>query len=95
MSQVNMGGKIYDIRMDGTMTERKEEIREDENEPIKKKKLLPPPVASVEPEEKELTGMEKYYAELPKTTPRKDSNVHFSALLDQIYGEGQGQSMLG
>ena len=95
MSQVNMGGKIYDIRMDGTMTERKEEIREDENEPIKKKKLLPPPVASVEPEEKELTGMEKYYAELPKTTPRKDSNVHLSALLDQIYGEGQGQSMLG
>jgi len=97
VSQVNMGGKIYDIRMDGTMTEKKEEedYGDDGPDPIKKKKLLPPPVASAAPVEKELTGMEKYYSELPKTTPRKASNVHLSALLDQIYGEGQGQQLLG
>ena len=97
VSQVNMGGKIYDIHMDGTMTERKDEDYGDDGpDPIKKKKkLLPRPVASAAPVEKELTGMEKYYSELPKTTPRKASNVHLSALLDQIYGEGQGQKLLG
>ena len=48
-----------------------------------------------EPEEKELTGMEALLASRPKATARKDSNVHLSALLDQIYGEGQGQQLLG
>ena len=96
MSQVNMGGKIYDIRMDGTMTERKDEDYGDDGpDPIKKKKLLPLPAAPSEPVEKELTGMEAFLAKRPKATPRKDSNVHLSALLDQIYGEGKGQSMLG
>jgi hypothetical protein len=63
--------------------------------PIKKKKLLPRSVSSAAPVEKELTGMEALLTSRPKATARKDSNVHLSALLDQIYGEGQGQSMLG
>tara|TARA_R100001244_G_scaffold14788_3_gene16396 strand:+ start:684 stop:3473 length:2790 start_codon:yes stop_codon:yes gene_type:complete len=65
------------------------------SEPIKRKRL--PPVAkpaTLEPE-KELTGMEALLASRPKATARKDSNVHLSALLDQIYGEGQGQQLLG
>jgi len=34
-------------------------------------------------------------AKRSEATSRKDSNVHLRALLDQIYGEGLGQSMLG
>jgi len=46
-------------------------------------------------EEKEPTGMAALLAKRSEATSRKDSNVHLEALLNQIYGEPLGQSMLG
>ena len=72
-----------------------ESMRGENVVPIKRKRL--PPVAqpaTLEPE-KELTGMEKYYADLPKTATRTASNKPLSDILDRIYGEGQGQQLLG
>jgi len=66
-----------------------------EPKPIKKKKLLPPPPLPAEPEEEELTGMAALLAKRPEATSREDSNVYLEALLNQIYGEPLGQSMLG
>jgi hypothetical protein len=66
-----------------------------EPRPIKKKKLLPPPLPA-ESEEEELTGMTALLAKRPEATSRQDSNVYLGELLNQIYGgEGIGQSMLG
>jgi len=66
-----------------------------EPRPIKKKKLLPPPLPAEPEEEEELTGMEALLAKRPKATSREDSNVYLGELLNQIYGKSLGQSMLG
>ena len=72
------------------------EAMKGENVEAPRRRRLPPVAqpATLEPE-KELTGMEALLARRPKATTRKASNVTLSALLDQIYGEGQGQKLLG
>jgi len=101
VSTVNIQGVKYNIHKDGTFKERKES--EDnvyqgnyEEYPQKLKKLPKVIEDLTEPEEEEeLTGMAALLAKRPEATSREDSNVHLEALLNQIYGEPLGQSMLG
>ena len=59
VSSYNMGGKIYNVYMDGTVKEQRkdEDYGDDGNEPVKKKFPLKKIAAAGKEEEKELTGM--------------------------------------
>ena len=80
VSSYNMGGKIYNVYMDGTVKEQRkdEDYGDDGNEPVKKKFPLKKIAAAEKEEEKELTGIAKLLDE------REDKPTKGEALQPQF-----------